>query len=294
MNTESQIEEPLARPSKAPVILLIFALLGAGGLGFALWKQTKDYAAELESLRAAHTADLATKDKEMQDALAAQNTQHQEAIANLNQDFEKRVSAMAGQNTQQLTAALKEFDGIFEGDKKAIGYIDELEEKVKAGKEISRQEVDRLAVIATALTYLQKQYQKPLQEFSELQSYFERQAQASPEKPQSRFGFFRRSFSRSYREAEQNYYREEGMRKAFEQAQGKFGEVYASAQRSMASVNLNAEAEIKNLQALMQDKQTANAADLSSFFDNARKALRTHQEVLKFEPELPAAPKVQP
>jgi hypothetical protein len=163
-----------------------------------------------------------------------------------------------------------------------------------AGKEISRQEVDRLAVIATALTYLQKQYQKPLQEFSELQSYFERQAQASPEKPQSRFGFFRRSFSRSYREAEQNYYREEGMRKAFEQAQGKFGEVYASAQRSMASVNLNAEAEIKNLQALMQDKQTANAADLSSFFDNARKALRTHQEVLKFEPELPAAPKVQP
>jgi hypothetical protein len=294
MNTESQIEEPLARPSKAPVILLIFALLGAGGLGFALWKQTKDYAAELESLRAAHTADLATKDKEMQDALAAQNTQHQEAIANLNQDFEKRVSAMAGQNTQQLTAALKEFDGIFEGNKKAIGYIDELEEKVKAGKEISRQEVDRLAVIATALTYLQKQYQKPLQEFSELQSYFERQAQASPEKPQSRFGFFRRSFSRSYREAEQNYYREEGMRKAFEQAQGKFGEVYASAQRSMASVNLNAEAEIKNLQALMQDKQTANAADLSSFFDNARKALRTHQEVLKFEPELPAAPKVQP
>ena len=294
MNTESQLEEPLARPSKAPVILLIFALLGAGGLGFALWKQTKDYAAELESLRAAHTADLATKDKEMQDALAAQNTQHQEAIANLNQDFEKRVSAMAGQNTQQLTAALKEFDGIFEGNKKAIGYIDELEEKVKAGKEISRQEVDRLAVIATALTYLQKQYQKPLQEFSELQSYFERQAQASPEKPQSRFGFFRRSFSRSYREAEQNYYREEGMRKAFEQAQGKFGEVYASAQRSMASVNLNAEAEIKNLQALMPDKQTANAADLSSFFDNARKALRTHQEVLKFEPELPAAPKVQP
>ncbi|MCB1208294.1 MAG: hypothetical protein KDK97_03150 [Verrucomicrobiales bacterium] len=295
MTPESELNEPASRASKAPIILLIISLLGAGGLGYTLWRQTKDHAAELEALRAAHVAEVAAKDKEMQEALAAQNEQHQQAITTLNEDFEKRAAAMAGQSTKQLTAALKEFDSIFEGNKEAIGYIDELEKKVKAGKEVSKQEVDRLAVIATALGYLQKQYQKPLQEFSELQNYFERQAQATPEKPQSRFGFFRRTFSRDYREKERDYYREEGMRQAFEQAQGKFGEVYSAAQRSMASVNLNAEAEIKNLQKLMEDKQSANAEDLSSFFDNARKALRTHQEVLKFEPELPASPpRVQP
>ena len=113
MTPESELNEPASRASKAPIILLIISLLGAGGLGYTLWRQTKDHAAELEALRAAHVAEVAAKDKEMQEALAAQNEQHQQAITTLNEDFEKRAAAMAGQSTKQLTAALKEFDSIF-------------------------------------------------------------------------------------------------------------------------------------------------------------------------------------
>ena len=63
----------------------------------------------------------------------------------------------------------------------------------------------------------------------------------------------------------------------------------------MRSVNLDADAQLKKLDALIQDKQAANAEDLTSFFNQAREALQTHQNVLDFEPaEVPQAPKVQP
>ena len=142
---------------------------------------------------------------------------------------------------------------------------------------------------------LQKQYQKPMQEFSALQEYFENAAKRPSEKPKSNFGFFKRMFSKDFREAEKEYLREEGARRAFSEAQGKFESVYASAQSSMRSVNLDADAQLKKLNDLIEDKQLANAEDLSSFFDKARQALRTHQDVLDFEPEpIPQTQRVQP
>ncbi|MDZ4288110.1 MAG: hypothetical protein U0984_09130, partial [Prosthecobacter sp.] len=82
--------------------------------------------------------------------------------------------------------------------------------------------------------------------------------------------------------------------RAFEQAQEKFETVYASAQRSLRSVNLDADAQVKKLYAVIEDKEHANAEDLASFFEKARQALRTHQDVLDFEPDsLPQVPKVQ-
>ena len=106
---------------------------------------------------------------------------------------------------------------------------------------------------------------------------------------------FKRLFSKDFREAEKEFYREEGAQRAFTEAQGKFGVVYASAQNSMHSVNIDAEAQLKKLDAIIQDKQTANAEDLTRFFNQAREALQTHQSVLDFEPtEVPQAPKVQP
>jgi hypothetical protein len=57
----------------------------------------------------------------------------------------------------------------------------------------------------------------------------------------------------------------------------------------MGSVSLDADAQIQKLHAYIDDKQQMNAEDLSSFFNKARKALRTHQDVLDFEPDAAAA-----
>lgn len=277
-------------------ILLIALVLAVLGLGYTWWQTQNRLTAELEAARAEHKAALAAKDAELQQTLAAQNDQHQRALQALNDEHDKKIDELRRGQRQQMATAYREFENIFAGNKQTIDYINLLEAKVKGGQELSRMEVEKLGVIATGIGFLQKQYQKPLQEFTELQRYFEEQAAAHAEKPSSNFGFFKRMFSKSFREAEKEYYREEGARRAFEQAQGKFQSVYAAAQRSMRGVNLDAEAQAKKLYDLIEDKKQANAEDLSKFFDNARKALRTHQDVLDFQPEAlpPQVPRVQP
>ncbi|MDB6139020.1 MAG: hypothetical protein JWO94_2092, partial [Verrucomicrobiaceae bacterium] len=147
------------------------------------------------------------------------------------------------------------------------------------------------------LGYLQKQYQKPFEEFKELESFLAHQTSATnQQKPASSFGFFKRMFDHNYRDAEHDYYRNEGARQAFVNAQSKFSTVYSAAQKQMASVSINADSYTKKLYALMDEKQQASAEDLSQFFDQARQALKTHQDVLDFQPErLPDQPgKIQP
>jgi hypothetical protein len=275
------------------IIIAILALTAAG-LGFGIWKQKSAHQTEIDSLKASHAADLSAKHSEMQNALAAQGEQHQRDIQTLNAGYEKKLSELEQSQRKQMASTYREFENIFDGNKKTIDYINLLEDKVKAGQTISKAEVERLAIITTGIGYLQKQYQKPLEQFSELASYFEKQSALQPEKP--RGNFFRRVFSKQYKEAERQFNREEGMKEAYEQAQSKFSTVYSSAQRQMASVNLDADAQVKKLYDLIDDKQQTNKEDLSSFFDKARKALKTHQDVLRFEPEnLPTqVPAVRP
>jgi hypothetical protein len=193
---------------------------------------------------------------------------------------------------QRLAAAAKEFDNIFEGNKATLGYLNSLEDKVKAGQTLAKAEVERLTLITTGLGYLKKQYQKPMQEFKELQDYFEAQAAKVTAKPKG--NFFKRLFSKEFREAEKEYERSEGARQAFEQAQGVFTQVYSKAQKAMGNVSLDADAQIKKLQDYLDEKKQQNPEDLSALFSQARKALRTHQEVLDFEPEADPAPSNKP
>lgn len=270
----------------------LFGILSAG-LGFGLYQEKVDHTATVEKLAVEKDLAIAAKHTEMQSTLEAQSDQHQKAIQTLNADFEKKLAELQVAQQNQIASAYKEFENIFDGNKKTIDYINLLETKVKGGQAISKAEVERLAVITTGISYLQKQYQKPLEQFTELATYFEKQSALQPEKPKG--NFFRRTFSKAYREAEREFYREEGMKQAFETAQGKFTAVYTDAQKQMSAVQLDADAQVKKLYALIDDKQQSNREDLSSFFDQARKALKTHQDVLKFEPEnLPPPPSTIP
>ncbi|SKA99667.1 hypothetical protein SAMN02745166_03000 [Prosthecobacter debontii] len=274
-------------------LILVFAALGYG-----IWHYHSDAGRlrqQIDQLKASHELALQAKDEELQRSLASQNEQHQKAIQSLNDDFDKKLVSLRQDQRQQMASAYKEFENIFSGNKQTIEYINLLESKVKSGQALSKNEVERLTVITSGISFLQKQYQKPMQEFNALQDYFENASKRPSEKPKSNFGFFKRMFSKDFREAEKEALREEGARRAFTEAQGKFETVYASAQRSMRGVNLDADAQVKKLNELIEDKKVANAEDLTSFFDKARQALRTHQDVLDFEPDsVPQTPKVQP
>jgi len=276
-------------------IALILVFLS---LGYGIWH----YHADADSLRLeigamteAHVLALHTRDEEMQRALAAQNEQHQKALQALNDEHDRKLNELRQEQRKLMASAYKEFENIFAGNKQTIEYINLLEGRVKAGQTLSKIEVEKLTVIASGISFLQKQYQKPLQEFTALQDYFDSVAKRPNEKPRSGFGFFKRMFSKDFREAEKEYLREEGAQRAFQEAQVKFNAVYASAQRTMRVVNLDADVQLKKLYDLIEDKKTANAEELSAFFDKARQALRTHQGVLDFDPETgPQTPKVQP
>jgi hypothetical protein len=277
---------------KLLLALFIAALLASAALGFTLWKQGIDHKAEIERLNTAHTSALDAKDEQLEKSLAEQTERHEQRVQALNQDFETKLDSLRSDQRKQIASAYKEFENIFEGNRQTIEYINALEGKVRAGQQLSRNEVEKLTVITTGLGYLQKQYQKPLQEFSELEAYFERQASrpATATEPKKAFGFFRRTFSKSFRENEKQFYREEGERQAFEKAQQEFSRVYTSAQQSMQAVNLNADEQVKKLYSLIEEKDAANQSDLTDFFNKARQALRTHQNVLQFEPDAKLPP----
>ena len=270
------------------VALLVLCVLASGVLGWFLFQARSDNDAlrvELGRVTAEHLQALKSKDDELQRTLTAEAAQHQKAIDTMNAEHEQSVAGMRQDERKRLAAAAKEFENIFEGNKATLGYLNTLEDKVRAGQELSKTDVERLTIITTGLGYLKKQYQKPMQEFTELQAYFEAQASKKLEKPKG--NLFKRMFSKDFRAAEKEYERSEGARQAFEQAQGVFTQVYAKAQRSMANVSLDADAQIKKLQDYIDDKRQQKPEDLRSFFDQARKALKTHQEVLDFEPDSP-------
>jgi hypothetical protein len=248
---------------KTLTILLAVAVLGLIGLGIGFWQQGEQSKAQIADLRAESAQKLADLAAAHQQTLVVKQTQHEEAIKALTEDFEKKVDGLRSDQRKQMATAFKEFEAIFDGNKRTIDYIDALESRVKAGQGVSKAEVEKLAVIATGISFLQKEYRKPFQEFSELETFFAKQTGTSAEKPQSSFGFFKRMFSKEFREAEKDYYRSEGAREAYTEAQSKFSSVYASAQKQMAAVGLNGDAQVKKLYALIEEKQGANAEDLS-------------------------------
>jgi hypothetical protein len=279
-------------PRHIPLILVFLSL------GYGIWHYHSDAGhlrLQMDQLSASHEVALQAKDEEIQRALSSQNTRHQQALQALNEEHDKKLSELRSEQREQMASAYKEFENIFSGNKQTLDYISALEAKMKAGQALSKIELEKMVVIASGVSFLQKQYQKPLQEFTALQKYFEEVAKRPNDKPTSRVGFFKRIFSKNFREAEKEYLREEGARRAFEEAQGKFDSVYAAAQNSMKAVNLDTQALLKKLDDVIAAKQSTNAEDLSSYFAKAKQALRTHQDILDFDPEVPPqTPKVQP
>jgi hypothetical protein len=273
-------------------ILLALLVIVAGSMGAWVWKVYERLDASralLAHADAVRAAALARKDRDQQQALATLNEQHQKEIQKLNEEGDQKLEALRKEQRTKLTQAYQQFSGILDGDKKTLDYINLIEQKVKSGQEVSKAEADKLAVIATGISYLQKQYQKPFEDFRELESYLEKRASTQNGVSIEHANFWQRLFSKEAREkekqTEREYYRTEGELRAFRNAQSKFANAYAGAQRKMSSVNIDAEKALGDLNSFIEDKR-ASTQDLSDFFNQARKALNTHQKLLDMEPDI--------
>ncbi len=275
-------------------VLYALLFLTLGGMSAWVWKLSDRQAMVERELRNAETTKavaLARQDMENQESRAAADARHQEDLQKLNADYETKIDDLSKRERLKLAQAYEQFSSILDGDRKTLDYINLIEKKMKAGEAISKAEAGRLAVIATGLTYLQKQYTKPFEDFGELEAYLQKRASTPIETPNMRNSFWKRVFSREFREKEREFYRSEGERRGFQDAQGRFAEAYAAAQKRMAGVNLDMDKTLARLGDILQEKQ-ANTPDLADFFNQARKALNAHQKLLEFEPD-PAKPVIE-
>lgn len=266
-------------------MLLVVALAGMGTWVWKLKEKLDDSDAKVEQMVQTHRTELEAKAKEAQEALAAQNEENQKVVQGLKDDFDKKLDTLRADERKRVAAAFSQFSDILDGNKKTLEYINALESKVKAGQSLNKNEAEKLAVFATGLSYLHKQYQKPFQELKELEGYLSQRANTYVETPDMSFAFWKRLFNSEFREKEREFYRTEGERRGFQDASDKFGKAYSAAQKQMASVNLDFEKSISKLNDFVNEKQK-DAPDLSDFFNQARKALNTHQKLLEFQPDI--------
>ncbi len=274
--------------------LYALLFLTLGGMGAWVWKLNDKQGLMEQDLRKAETSKavaLALRDKEHEEARNAEDAKHQEDLQKLNAEYEVKIDELRKKERVKLAQAYEQFSGILDGDKKALEYINLIEQKIKGGADISKTEAEKLAVIATGLTYLQRQYAKPFEEFGELEAYLQKRASTHVETPNMRNSFWKRMFSHDFREKEREFYRTEGERRGFQDAQSRFSEAYEAAQKRMAGVNLEMDKTIAKLSDVIQEKQS-NTPDLTEFFNQARKALNAHQKLLEFEPD-PAKPLIE-
>lgn len=273
---------------RALIMLLVVSLAGMGAWVYTAkqkqWTAEHAIVKTKEEVEQKAKVELETKVAEHQKELMAQSQGHQKELETINADWEKKLDLQRKEGVQRMNQAFTQFGDILEGNKKALNSITALEEKVKTGQSLSKAESQDLAVMATGLSYLQKQYEKPFQEFKELETYLSKQSSTSLKTPDMRNSFFKRMFSKEFREQEREFYRTEGERRGFQDASAKFTEAYASAQKQMSGLNLDFQKAIEKLGTLNQSDK--NKEDLSEFFDQAKKALSTHQKVIEFEPEV--------
>jgi hypothetical protein len=269
--------------------LFMVMVLAVAGMGAWVW-QTKEklWAAEeslyrAEEIKSDELKALATRHEV---EVEGRRAEHEAAMQALNADWEGRADLMRKEERQRMASAFEQFGDILDGNKKTLDYINALEQKVKAGQNVPKKDTDKLAVIATALSHLQRQYKKPFQEFTELEMYLSKRAQASVETPDMKNAFWKRTFSREFREQEREFYRTEGERRGFQEANAKFSSAYKAAQKQMSAVDLDFGKAIQSLEKLGKEAPAEKPEDLSGFFEQARKALSTHQKLLEFEPEI--------
>jgi hypothetical protein len=283
-------------PLMAGLTATLFLLLGSTVyLAFGL----RERSSELTEAKA-QTAALQTQLGEAKKQAERDKSEHAAEVQRLNSDWQAQVKSVEQASEQRLNqgmvAAAKVVDDVVNNSEATVGYLKQLEAKVRGGQQLQRAEIDKLRAVAGGLSYLNKQYEKPIEEFKELDAYVSQQLQLPPTtSPEEKGKLLRRLFSPGYREQQKNqlaeFYEDQGRREALTAMQTKVVESYGEAQRQMAAIRVDQDKYLANLDALVSGKD-ADIKAMESFFQVSAKILDIHQKMMTIEP--PAAELAQP
>ena len=280
-------EEIPPRRSRVWIVLLLLLLLCAigacGALGY-FWSQDKSkLLAQEGDLQVLREEVVITKNK-VADYTAQLEDQRVEN-ERIRGDWDKQVAQMKKDHRDQMQKTYAQMDNIIHDSRQTLEYIDRVERKLKAGQQLSKEESQQLMAIGNGLTFLHKQYEKPIEEFRELEKFLTDQLNvASVVPPTQRGAFFKRMLSKNYREHEQEYFRDQGKRAAFERSRTKVTEAYARAQAQMKQLSVQGSEYLQQLQAVV-DSNDAQSSDIDAFFDQSKEILQIHDRIMSLEPD---------
>jgi hypothetical protein len=296
MNTfGDSLQEPRRfDPLMVGLTTALFLLLGSTVyLGFGL----RESGSRLTATR----GELTVLQKRLDEALKEaerEKSAHAAELQRLNADWQAQVSAVQQATEQRLNQGMasvaKVVDDVVNNSEATVGYLQQLESKVRGGQQLQRAEIDKLRALAGGLAYLNKQYEKPIDEFKELDAYVTRQLQLPPTtSPEEKGKLLKRLFNPAYREQQKaqlaEFHADQGRREALTGMQTKVVQSYGEAQRQMAAIKVDQEKYLSSLDALVNSK-TADVAAMDSFFQVSAKILDIHRKMMAIEPPTPEAP----
>jgi uncharacterized protein YecE (DUF72 family) len=297
INTDTNWRGEAAPPTRSRIwivllLLLLLCAIGACGVLGYFWSQDKSALLTQEGDLQVLREELVIAKNSMADVTSQLEDQRLEN-QRIRGDWDKQVAQLKKEHHDTMQATYAQMDNIVHDSRKTLEYIARVERKLKEGQQLSKEESQQLMAIGNGLTFLHKQYEKPIEEFRELEKFLTDQLNvASVVPPTQRGAFFKRMLSKDYREHEQEYFRDQGKRAAFERSRAKVTEAYARAQAQMKQLSVQSGEYLQQLQAVV-DSNDAQASDIDAFFNQSKEILQIHDRIMSLEPDS-GAPELRP
>lgn len=308
MSTDHHTEETLeaygyGKSGRSPgktvaiVLLLLLFLAAAAGAGILgkLWSEEQSKSLDLDRQVKAFTATVSQLEKTNAElsSLLADKQAESERLA---QEWATQMETLKKEHAEQLQRTYAQMNEIVYDSRATLAYIGDIETRFRAGQKIDRDEAAKLIGVINGLAFLHQQYQKPLNEFRELDRYFARQLSSLPDgqvDPRETASFGRKLFKgKELKEERDAYLENQGRRDALLKAQTTVAAAYASAQRQMADISLDVNQYLAQLQHVVESNK-ASAAEVDAFFEKSKQILKIHDKIMNIETPAPA-PTVRP
>jgi hypothetical protein len=247
--------------------------------------------AELDDQNQRATRDKAQLAAEHQEVerLQADMAKAQAQWAEREKDWQRRDA----EHRQRLQRSFEALASVVNDSGSVLDYLKEMEAKVKKGQNLGKEEVDELKLIGKGLAFLQSQYERPLEEFKKLEESIGKELEtsapvATPSDGAAPTLFLRSLFDWKFREKQKEekaaMLKEQGRREALEGTQQELAQRYSKAQREMAAVRKQFGQHLQKLDALVSN-ETANAAEMASFFEVSAEVIKIHQRAMNMHVE---------
>ena len=293
VDTEDYIEEYVKgthkkRGATVTIVLLILLLLGAGGAAYVFGKRWSEGESKiLQAERELKT--LGNQIVQLETAkseLSSQLSDKQAELERIRDEWKTQVASLETKHREQIQQTYAQMDEIVYDSRKTLEYVGTIEDKLKTGKALDERESQQIQSVVAGISFLHRQYEKPIHEFRELERFLAEQlAVPASIPPKERYGLMKRMFkNEEFKAEEASFYREEGQRAAFDKARTKVSEAYSRAQSQMKALKLDSNKFLNDLDKIVASNN-ASVDEVNDFFAKSKEILKIHDKIMNLEPE---------